>query len=160
MFWTGFTTALMLLGGVAVFRWLRAVWLESTPHGAACAQAHELHRCGMVLHAQGIREAAIQVWLRVASQYPQYALNAEYSLSRLLLSGAQTDEAWVHAYEALLRAHPSDGGLLYKLGKIHHNLGHTVQAQEYWRQVLEFDDAGWKDRAAEDLAATDAFRIA
>lgn len=114
----------------------------------------------MVLQAQDIKDAAIPLWLHVAIQYPQYAVIAEYHLSRLLLSSAQTDEAWVRAYEALVRAHPSDGGLLYKLGKTHHNLGRTVEAREYWRQVLEVDDAGWKDRAKEDLAATQASGMA
>jgi hypothetical protein len=96
----------------------------------------------------------------VATRYPQYALTAEYQLSRILLSGAQTDEVWVQAYEALVRAQPLDGGLLYKLGKTQHNLGRRVEAQAYWRQALVVDDGGWRDRANEDLAATPALGAA
>jgi len=154
MFWTGFTTALVLLGGVYFFRWFRQARSWSTPDGVARAQAQELLRCGMMLQAHGIQNAATPLWLHVATHYPQWALIAEYHLSRVLLSGYRTDGAWVEAYEAMVRAHPADTGLLYKLGTALHNLGRTAEAREYWRQVSEVDEAGWKYRAEGDLAAT------
>ncbi len=153
LFWTGFAAALLLVGVLCLPRWLRELGIWSTPEGVARARAQELIRCGLVLQAHGLEDAAVPVWLHLGARFPQWAILAEYHLSRALLSGCRTDARWVETYQAMARAHPGNMGLVYQLGKTLQNLGRTAEARECWERVAATDDAGWKYRAEEDLAA-------
>src|SRR5688572_23821483 len=107
MFWTGFATALFLLAGIQLFRFFRHEYVMRNPEYAARHEAYELYLCGMNLADRGLDQAALSVWLHIATTYPRNALKAEHYLDQALLSGRQTDEAFVRAYRSLAEACPT-----------------------------------------------------
>jgi tol-pal system protein YbgF len=132
---------------------------EPKPPAAAGASERELYERGIGLTRERQFAQAIDAFNQVIVEYPNgtYASNSYYWLGACHLSVTPPDlERARQSFQQVLALFPNSPKVpdsLYKLGEVHHRMGDTVKALDYFDQVQRRFPATPSAQLAREYAA-------